>query len=69
MKHPSTALVVATMDTKGQEALFLAECLKKQKIAVKILDAGIKGKSPAAVDINRGEVAKAGGKGSSVSCR
>lgn len=62
MKHPPTALVVATMDTKGQEALFLAECLKKQKIAVKILDAGIKGKSPSAVDISREEVAEAGGK-------
>jgi uncharacterized protein (UPF0261 family) len=62
LKHPPTALVVATMDTKGREALFLAECLKKQKIAVKILDAGIKGKSPAAVDISREKVARAGGK-------
>jgi uncharacterized protein (UPF0261 family) len=62
LKHPPTALLVATMDTKGQEALFLAECLKKQQITVKILDAGIKGKSPVAVDITREEVAKAAGK-------
>jgi len=62
LKHPSTALLVATMDTKGQEALYLAECLKKQEISVKILDAGIKGKSAAAVDISREEVALAGGK-------
>ena len=62
MKHPPTALLVATMDTKGQEALFLAECLKKQQISVKILDAGIKGKSPVTVEITRGEVAKAAGK-------
>jgi uncharacterized protein (UPF0261 family) len=50
------------MDTKGHEALFLAECLAKQEISVKILDAGIRGKSPVAVDITRGEVAKAAGK-------
>ena len=62
MKHPPTALLVATMDTKGHEALFLAQCLAKQEISVKILDAGIRGKSPVAVDITRGEVAKAAGK-------
>ena len=62
MKHPPTALVVATMDTKGQEALYLAECLKKQEISVKILDAGIKGKSAVAADVAREDVAKAGGK-------
>ncbi len=62
MKHSPTALLIATMDTKGQEALFLAECLRKQQITVKILDAGIKGKSPVAVDITREEVARAGGK-------
>ena len=62
MKHQPAALLIATLDTKGQEALFLAACLKKQKVTVKILDAGIKGKSPVAADINRKEVAKAGGK-------
>jgi uncharacterized protein (UPF0261 family) len=62
LKHQPTALVVATMDTKGQEALFLAECLKEQNIAVKLLDAGIKGKSPAPVDIARAEVARTAGK-------
>ena len=61
MKHQPTALVVATMDTKGQEALFLATCLKEQNITVKLLDAGIKGKSPEAADIPREDVAMAGG--------
>jgi len=57
-----TALLIATMDTKGREALFIAQCLKKKRIPVKILDAGIRGRSPVAVDITREEVASAGGK-------
>ena len=61
MKHPPAALLVATMDTKGQEALFIAECLKKENIPVKILDAGIRGKCHAPVDITREEVAAAAG--------
>ena len=62
MKHQPAALLIATLDTKGQEALFLAACLKKQKVTLKILDAGIKGKSPVAADITREEVATTGGK-------
>jgi uncharacterized protein (UPF0261 family) len=57
-----TALIVATMDTKGQEAMFLADCLKAEGIAVKIMDAGIKGQCPTPVDVTRAEVARAGGK-------
>jgi len=62
LKHPRVALLIATMDTKGQEALFIAECLQKENIPLKIMDAGIKGKSPVPVDITREEVASAGGK-------
>lgn len=62
MSHSRVALIVVTMDTKGQEALFIAECLKKEQIPVKILDGGIKGKSPVPVEITREEVAVAGGK-------
>jgi uncharacterized protein (UPF0261 family) len=49
------------MDTKGQEAMFVAQCLRSQRISVKILDAGIRGKSPVPTDISRDEVAAAGG--------
>jgi uncharacterized protein (UPF0261 family) len=56
------ALLIATMDTKGREALFVAQCLKRKRITVKILDAGIRGQSPVAVDITREQVASAGGK-------
>ena len=62
MADKPTALIVATMDTKGQEAMFLAECLKAEGIAVKIMDAGIKGQCPTPVDVTREKVARAGGK-------
>jgi uncharacterized protein (UPF0261 family) len=57
-----TALIVATMDTKGQEAMFLAECLTAGGVEVKIMDGGIKGQCPTPVDVTREEVARAGGK-------
>jgi uncharacterized protein (UPF0261 family) len=50
------------MDTKSQEALLIAERLKKEHIQVKILDAGIRGQSPVAADVTREEVAAAVGK-------
>ncbi len=62
MNHRAVALLVATMDTKFQEAMYLADCLKAEGIAVKIMDAGIRGQCPTPVDIPREEVARAGGK-------
>ena len=61
MDHSAPALIVATMDTKGQEASYIADCLKAQDIAVILMDAGIRGGSPIAVDITREQVARAGG--------
>ena len=58
----SAALLVATMDTKSQEALYIADCLHSEGISVKIMDAGIRGTSPAPVEISREQVARAGGK-------
>jgi uncharacterized protein (UPF0261 family) len=62
MNHRAIALIVATMDTKGQEAIFLADCLKAQGVSVKIMDAGIRGQCLNPVDVTREEVARAGGK-------
>ena len=62
MIHPPTALIVATMDTKGQEALYLFDCLNSEGVSVKIMDAGIRGICPTSVDINREKVAQAAGK-------
>ena len=55
-------LLVATMDTKSREVLYLKACFKKAGIPVLVLDAGIKGESPVPVSINREKVARAGGK-------
>jgi uncharacterized protein (UPF0261 family) len=62
MNHSAIALLVATMDTKGREATFLADCLKEEGIAVKIIDAGIRGQYQNPVDVTREAVARAGGK-------
>lgn len=53
-------LIVATMDTKSGEVLFLRSCLEKVGISSLILDAGIRGESPAPVTIDREEVARKG---------
>ena len=61
MTDHSTALLVATMDTKGREALFIADCIRKEGIPVLIMDAGIRGTCETPVDITRQQVAQAGG--------
>jgi len=61
LTQSAEALLIATMDTKGQEALFISTCLQQAGISVQTMDAGIKGHSPVPVNISRTEVAKAGG--------
>jgi uncharacterized protein (UPF0261 family) len=55
-------LIVATLDTKGDEVLYLKKGIEKSGKCVMVLDCGLSG-SPASVnpDITRDEVAKAGG--------
>lgn len=50
------------MDTKGIEALYMKSCLEAAGITVMLMDAGIRGESPVPVDIDRIQVAQAGGK-------
>jgi len=57
----ASALIVATMDTKGQEALYIAECLENEGVSACLMDAGIRGHCPAAVSVTREEVARAAG--------
>jgi uncharacterized protein (UPF0261 family) len=54
-------LIIATMDTKAKETMFLKACLETEGLAVFIMDAGIRGQSPLPVDISRDQVAEAGG--------
>jgi len=61
MKIKPTVLIVATMDTKGQEASFMKACLENFDIFVMFLDAGILGDTPVPVEIGREKVAEAGG--------
>lgn len=62
MKPSKTSvLLVATMDTKGQEAAYLKSCFQQMGVPVIIMDAGIRGESPEPVDISREQVAESGG--------
>jgi uncharacterized protein (UPF0261 family) len=61
LENTSTVLMIATMDTKGKEVLYLLSCFKELGIPVLTLDAGIMGESPFPVTIDREKVALAGG--------
>lgn len=56
-----TILLIITLDTKGEEALFLKKTLKQQRLNILIMDVGIFPSSSAAGDITREEVAAAAG--------
>lgn len=61
LESSNAVLIVATMDTKGNEVLYLGSCLKEFGIPFLTLDAGIMGEPPFPVTISREEVALAGG--------
>ncbi len=60
-KAKQTALLIVTLDTKGQEALFLKTVLKRLGIDVLVLDTGIFQSPVGEGDVSRREVALAGG--------
>jgi uncharacterized protein (UPF0261 family) len=61
-KTKQTALLVVTLDTKGQEALFLKGVLERLDIDVLVMDTGIFPSSMGDGDIGRHQVALAGGR-------
>ena len=61
MTSQPTVLLVATMDTKGEEALFVRSCLEEAGVKALIMDGGIRGESPVEAEVPRREVARAGG--------
>jgi len=61
MGDAGAVLIVATMDTKGREVLYLEECFRERGIPFLSLDAGIMGTSPLPATVKREEVAMAGG--------
>ena len=56
-----TVLLIATFDTKGQEALYLKQCIEAQGVGVLVMDAGILGSPHTEECILREEVAHRGG--------
>jgi uncharacterized protein (UPF0261 family) len=56
-----TIAVLATLDTKGREAEFLREQIKKHGQTALIVDVGVIGTPAAKADVTRAEVAAAGG--------
>ena len=57
----SYVYLVATCDTKGREARFVAERLARHGVATRLVDAGCLGESPVEVDVSREEVFRAAG--------
>ena len=58
---PKTIAVLATLDTKGQEAEFLRQQLKALGSRALVVDMGVLNKPAAKADITRAQVARAGG--------
>jgi uncharacterized protein (UPF0261 family) len=56
-----TALLIITLDTKAEEALFLKKSLERQGLNVLMMDVGVFASSSAVGDITRQEVAAAAG--------
>ena len=56
-----TVLLIITLDTKAEEALFLKKALERQGLNVLIMDVGVFPSSSATGDISREEVAAAAG--------
>ena len=61
MPEPKTIAVLATLDTKGEEAQFLREQLERLGSRALVVDMGVVGEPAARPDVTREEVAAAGG--------
>ena len=56
-----TIALIATLDTKGEEAQYLREQIEARGHRVVVIDTGILGEASVSVEVTRDEVAKAGG--------
>ncbi|MBN2123335.1 MAG: Tm-1-like ATP-binding domain-containing protein [Deltaproteobacteria bacterium] len=52
-----TILIIATLDTKGPETLFVKERIEERGIGTRVMDIGITGASPFPPDIPSHEIA------------
>ena len=62
MKKRPGVLLIATMDTKMDEAVYIEKCLKKEGVSVIIMDPGIRGRPSYKIGVSRGTIARAAGK-------
>ena len=62
MKKRPAVLLIATMDTKADEALYIERSLRKEGVFVVIMDPGIRGNPRSKIGISRGKVARAAGR-------
>ncbi len=56
-----TVLVIAALDTKGEEVRYVCDCLAARGVATVVMDCGVLGKPAFAPDIPSSSVAEAGG--------
>ena len=54
---PQSVYAVATMDTKGHELAFVAECLRGAGVSVTLVDVGVQSEPCATADVDRARVA------------
>jgi uncharacterized protein (UPF0261 family) len=59
MNKLKSVLIIATLDTKGPEALFVKKLIEERGLRTLVMDIGTTGKSPLSADIPSHEVAKA----------
>ncbi len=61
MERMRTVLVLATMDTKADQVVYLQTCLREAGADALLMDVGIMGKSPLPVAVSQDEVARLAG--------
>lgn len=61
MRAPKTIAILATLDTKGAEARYVAEQLERLGSRALVVDMGVVGDPQSTADVTREEVARAGG--------
>ena len=61
MQSGNTVVLLATLDTKGEETRFVKELIEGRGLRTLVIDTGVQGRPTFAADISRAEVAEAAG--------
>jgi uncharacterized protein (UPF0261 family) len=61
VQPPRAVYLLATLDTKGVEAAYVRDMLRRRGIPVRLVDTGCQGQPAVAADVARGELFAAGG--------